>query len=116
VLLAFLGWVVQLIRHHRLSLRDSLLWLISTTVALVAVIFPVTLQWVADALSIAVPSNAVFAVAFVYVFLNLLATTITISGNAARVRRLTQECAILRADLDLLLERVRGGTAEAHDS
>lgn len=112
VLLSFLGWVVYLIRYHRLSLRDSLLWLLSTTAALVATLFPSTLRWVAHVLGIAVPSNAVFALGFVYVLLNLLAATIATSAHAARVRRLTQECALLRGELEDLRERVdrmRGG-------
>ncbi|OFX24561.1 MAG: hypothetical protein A2V77_06835 [Anaeromyxobacter sp. RBG_16_69_14] len=110
VLVAFISWVIHLIRHHRLSVRDSLLWLLSTIAALVATVFPISLQWIASALGIAVPSNAVFALAFVYVLLNLLASTITLSGNAARIRRIAQECTLLRAELDALRARVeRGG-------
>ena len=102
VLVAFLSWVVHLVRHHRLTLRDSLLWLLSTGAALLATLFPSTLRWLARALDIAVPSNALFALAFVYVLVNLLSLTIAVSGNAARVRRLSQECAMLRGELDEL--------------
>jgi hypothetical protein len=103
---AFLAWVARLIRQHRLSLRDSLLWLVSTSGALALTVFPSLLRWVATALGVEVPSNAVFALAFVYVLLNLLSATIAISGNASRVRRLTQECTLLRAELDDLRARV----------
>jgi len=106
VLLLFVGWLVYLIRYHRLSLRDSLLWLVSTLGALVATLFPGTLRWFARALNIEVPSNALFAVAFVYVLLNLLALTVAISGQAVRARRLTQECALLRGEFDALRERL----------
>jgi hypothetical protein len=108
VLLLFLGWVVYLVRYHRLSLRDSLLWLVSTGVALVATVFPGLLQWAATALGIAVPSNALFGAAFVYVLLNLLASTVALSGHAVRIRRLAQECALLRAELGELARRVEG--------
>ena len=78
--------------------------------ALVATVFPVSLQRIASAPWMAVPSNAVFALAFVYVLLYLLAATITLSGHAARIRRIAQECTLLRADLDALRARVeRGG-------
>ena len=40
VLLVFVGWVVRLVRTERLTLRDSLLWLLSTSVALVTIAFP----------------------------------------------------------------------------
>ncbi len=99
VLLAFLGWVLRLIRAGRLSLRDSLSWLLSTGIALLFVLFPGLLRGLAQALQIQVPSNALFALAFLYVLWNLLATTIAMSRQAVRVRRLTQECAILRAEL-----------------
>jgi hypothetical protein len=107
VLVVFLGWVVHLVRQQRLPLRDSLLWLLSTGAALVVTMFPSTLRWLARVLDIAVPSNALFAIAFVYVLVNLLSLTIAVAGSAARVRRLSQECALLRAELDAL----RGGGA-----
>ena len=112
-LIALLAWVVHLIRTQRLNLRDSLLWLLSTASALVAAVFPVTLRWIATALGISVPSNAIFALAFVYVLVNLLAATLAISRNAARLRRLIQECTLLRAELDVL--RARMERVERHD-
>jgi hypothetical protein len=106
VLLAFLIWVVHLIRRHQLSLRDSLLWFLSTGAALGVTLFPAVLEAFATALGIVVPSNALFALAFLYVLLNLLGVTIAISGNATRIRRLAQECTILRAELHALQARL----------
>lgn len=106
VLLLFLGWVVRLVRAHRLSLRDSLIWFVSTSAALVVTVFPQILYWVTHALGIQVASNALFALAFVYILLNLLSGTIAISNNADRVRRLAQECALLRAELTTLRARL----------
>jgi hypothetical protein len=102
VLVAFLGWVVHLIRDQRLSLRDSLLWLLSTSGALVVTLFPNLLRRGADLLSVEVPSNAIFALAILYLLLNLLSLTIAVSTGAARTRRLSQECALLRAELEAL--------------
>jgi hypothetical protein len=108
VLLLFLGWVAYLVRYHRLSLRDSLLWILSTAAALLFFVVPGTLVGLARVLGIAVPANALFALTFVYVLLNLLSATVAISGNAARTRRLAQECAVLRAELDALRARIDG--------
>lgn len=117
VLVGFLARLVYLVRYQRLSLRDSLLWLVSTGVALVFTLFPRSLVWVAGALRIEVPANALFALAFVYVLLNLLSLTIGLSGNASRVRRVTQECALLRAEIEALRaelrERSAGSTGRA---
>lgn len=105
VLLAFLGWVVTLVRHHRLSLRDSLLWLLSTFAALLVAAFPQLLVWASRALQVVVPANALFTLTFLYVLVNLLSITIAVSTSAAHVRRLAQEAALLRAEVQQLRER-----------
>ncbi|HEY6907737.1 MAG TPA: DUF2304 domain-containing protein, partial [Myxococcales bacterium] len=52
VLTVFLAWVLHLVRAQRLSLRDSLLWLLSSAAGLVLALFPSLLQALARALSI----------------------------------------------------------------
>ena len=51
-----------------------------------------------------------------YLALNVLAVTIGLSRNTTSVRRLAQECALLRAELDELRARLpdgsRGGAGE----
>lgn len=111
VLLAFMAWVVRLIRLHRLSLRESLLWFLSTGAAAAVTVYPPLLAWVAHVLQIEVPSNALFALTFVYVLANLLALTLAVSSNTTRVRRLAQECALLRAEVDALRLRSEPRTA-----
>lgn len=106
VLLAFLGWVVRLVRSQRLTLRDSLLWILSTCAVLLMVLFPQLLARLARALAIEVPSNALFALAILYLALNVVSLTISLSHSAARARRLTQECALLRGELEALRARV----------
>jgi hypothetical protein len=101
-LLAFFGWVVYLVRQERLSLRDSLLWIVSTGAVFAMTLFPRLLQTMARALAIEVPSNALFALAILYLTLNVLSLTIALSNGATRTRRLTQECALLRGELDAL--------------
>jgi hypothetical protein len=100
ILVAFLAWLASLIRAQRVSLRDSLIWLLSTCAALVVTIFPQLLARTATLLQIQVPSNALFGAAIVYLAFNLLSNTIASSVNAAQVRRLTQECALLRGELE----------------
>lgn len=113
VLLGLLAWLIVLVRHHRLSLRDSLLWLLSTCAALLVALFPRILVWTARVLQVEVPSNALFALTFLYVLGNLLSITIALSSTSARTRRLTQECALLRAELQLLRREQSGAGAPA---
>lgn len=110
VLLAFSGWVFWLIRTQRLHLREALLWLVTTLGAIVVTAFPALLVWSAQLVGIQVPANALFGAGLVYLAVNVLAVTISVSVNATRVRRLAQECALLRAELEAL----RSGPHPAH--
>jgi hypothetical protein len=111
-LLAFFSWVVYLVRSHRLSLRDSLLWIVSTAAVFVLTLFPRALKWLAHALAIEVPSNALFALAILYLTLNVLSLTIALSNSASRARRLTQEAALLRGEVEALGAQVKRLTDE----
>jgi hypothetical protein len=112
VLLAFSGWVVWLIRTQRLHLRESLIWLLTTLAAIAVTAFPELLVRAAQLLGIQVPSNALFGAGLLYLALNVLSVTIGVSGNTTRIRRLAQECALLRAELDQLRATQRGGSPE----
>ncbi len=108
ILLAFLAWVLAMVRGRRLSLRDSLLWLLSTLGALAVTAYPTLLVRLSALVGVQVPSNALFGIAILYLSVNVLSITIASSANAALARRLAQECALLRAELDRL-KRDRGG-------
>ena len=108
ILLAFLGWVLAMVRARRLSLRDSLLWLLSTLAALAVTAYPQLLVRLSALVGVQVPSNALFGIAILYLSVNVLSITIASSSNAALARRLAQECALLRAELDRL-KRDQGG-------
>ena len=105
VLALFLLWVVRLVRTQRLTLRDSLVWVVTTLAALVVAVFPTILVRASQLLGFQVASNALFGAAVLYLAVNVLVNTVAGSQNAARIRRLTQECAALRAELDA--ERAR---------
>jgi hypothetical protein len=102
VLSALLLWLVRLIRQRRLSVQDSLPWLVSTLLAIVAAAFPPLLGAVSRAIGVQVPANALFGAGLLYLAVNVLSLTITTSANSARVRRLAQECALLRAQVERL--------------
>ena len=108
ILLAFLGWVLAMVRARRLSLRDSLLWLLSTLAALAVTAYPQLLVRLSALVGVQVPSNALFGIAILYLSVNVLSITVASSSNAALARRLAQECALLRAELDRL-KRDRDG-------
>lgn len=108
VLLAFLAWVVAMVRARRLSLRDSLVWLLSTVAALAITAFPQLLVHLSSMVGVQVPSNAFFGIAIVYLSVNVLSTTVAGSLTASRSRRLAQECALLRAEIEELRKERSG--------
>jgi hypothetical protein len=63
---------------------------------------------VSGALGFQVASNAIFGAAVLYLAVNVLVNTVASSVNAARLRRLAQECALLRAELEALRRRDGG--------
>ncbi len=116
VLGVFLAWVLRLIRRQRLSLRDSLLWLLTTLAAMVLTAFPGLLALLAESVGVQVPSNAIFGIGLLYLAVNVLSVTLMASVGAARVRRLAQECALLRAEIAEVretLDRARSPRARA---
>lgn len=116
VLCAFSLWVAWLIRHQRLQLREALAWIVTTAAAIVVTAVPQVLVWIAGLLAVQVPANALFGAGLLYLAVNVLAITITVSGNTARVRRLAQECALLRAELEELRARSPSAAADRNDA
>ncbi len=102
VLFVFSGWVLWLIRTQRLHLREALIWLLTTLAAIVVTAFPALLRWSASLVGIQVPANALFGAGLLYLVVNVLAVTISVSRNTVHLRRLAQECALLRAEVEAL--------------
>jgi hypothetical protein len=100
VLVVFLLWVLHLVRTQNLSLRDSLVWVVTTLAATGLALFPEILARFARLLGFQLASNALFGAAILYLAVNVLVNTVAGSQNAARIRRLAQECASLRAELE----------------
>lgn len=106
ILFVFSGWVVWLIRSQRLHLRESLIWLLTTLAAIVVTAWPDLLVRASNLVGVQVPANALFGAGLLYLAVNVLAVTISMSQNTAGVRRLAQECALLRAEVNELRARL----------
>jgi hypothetical protein len=106
ILVAFSAWVIWLIRRQRLHLRESLIWLLTTLAAIAITAWPELLARASTQLGVQVPANALFGAGLLYLAVNVLAVTIGQSRNTTNVRRLAQDCALLRAELDELRARL----------
>ena len=100
--IAVLVFVVELLRRGILRERFAVLWLLVGAALLLLALFPPILERAADLVGVAVPSNLLFvAGGFV-----LLIVSVQLSWEAsvadARIRRLAEEIALLRQELDSL--------------
>jgi hypothetical protein len=110
VLLALL--VLELVRRRKLSEEYSLLWGVSMVgVAVLAFTTPI-LRWVTHAFGILYEASTVFFFGLVFVLLVLLHLSVKLSRLGADHHVLTQELALLRAEL----ERLQGGAASGDRS
>jgi hypothetical protein len=118
ILLAFSVWVLWLIRTQRLHLRESLIWLLTTLAAIAVTAWPELLVRGSRLIGVQVPANALFGAGLLYLGVNVLAVTIAMSRNTAGIRRLVQECALLRAEVTELRARLgeeRGAARPAEE-
>ena len=85
--------LVTLLRKKSLSLRYSLLWLITGFVMLLFTLFPGLLAGITRLLGFKLGSNALFAILFFCVLIILISLTSVTSRQGEDIKRLTQELA-----------------------
>ena len=102
-LLAALGataFIVEMLRRGILREKFAVLWLLVSGALIVFAAFPALLRSLADLAGIAVPSNLLFLMAAVLLLLVSVQLSYEISRLEARTRRLAEEVALLRHDLE----------------
>lgn len=104
-------FVLELLRRRHLGEPYAILWLIASVVLLVLAVWQDLLAELADLVGIASPANALFAVAFGYVLILLLAFSAVLS-------RLSRENRVLAQEIARLNEQVRqaSGVPERQES
>ena len=105
--------ITVLLLRRRLREKYATLWLIIGLVILVLAVFPGLLLWLSDALGVAVPSNLIFALALVLLIGVTLHLSWELSQAEDEVRRVAEDVAILRADLEQLQRQASGHGAES---
>jgi hypothetical protein len=92
--------VIELIRRGRLKERYSLLWLFACSVLLVFSLSRDLLEFVSLSLGIAYPPSLLFLLAFFFLLLITLHFSVVISGFSEKNKKLAQELAILRQEIN----------------
>lgn len=100
--LATVIFIVELLRRGILRERFAALWLLVSAALLIVAIFPELLGWLARVLGFALPANLLFLIAAVLLLLVSVQLSYEISRVEGRTRRLAEEIALIRHELEVL--------------
>lgn len=92
-------YIFHLIRRKRLDFRYGLGWLFIVFCISLLIIWPVFLDKLAAFLGIASPMNMLFFFGFCFAVMVIFSLSMTISHLADKVKKLSQEIAIIRKDM-----------------
>jgi len=92
--------LVNMIRNRTLELRYALLWMAMGIGVLVFACFPSLTKGLAGILGIDTPINMLFFIGFCFSLTIIFSLTVVISRMANRVKKLTQEMALLKKELE----------------
>lgn len=107
--LAYLIIIFVLLKKQRLNVRYSLLWLAGALAMLLFACFPYLVKVLRDYTGVEVVSNLVFLLVIVFMMFLLLSLSAAVSGQAEKIKRLTQAAALL----EKRLRSLENGTAGA---
>lgn len=113
--LVLLVIIFVLLKHGKMTVKYSLLWMCLSLVLLVFAIFPYVVYVLRDLMGVEMPVNLVFMLMFCFVLLVLLSLSIAISQLAEKSKRLTQANAILEKRVREL-EKILRQTEEEKNS
>lgn len=99
--------VLEMIRRGRLKERYSLLWLFAGAVMLVLSLSRDLLNFIAHQVGIFYPPSLLFLVAFTFLLLITLHFSAVISGLSEKNKRLAQEIALLRQEMEEMRPSLR---------
>lgn len=105
IVAGFIGFIIFLLRRHQLREKYAVLWLVIGMIILVLVLFPELLFWATAVAGIQVPTNLLFAATLVLVLGVCLHLAWEMSRSEDRIRRLSEEVALLRAKTERLERR-----------
>jgi hypothetical protein len=91
----FFGIIIFFLRKKALSLKYTLLWLISGFAMLLVSIFPDILTFISKILGFQVASNALFTLLLGFFLMILLSLTSIVSWQTEKIKTLAQTIALL---------------------
>ena len=99
VMLVVAGSIVHFLRRKSIDFRYALAWLFVDFVIIILAIFPQAMVWLSGILGVASPVNMVLFVGLCLALVVIFSLSMTVSRLADKVRKLSQEIAIIRKDV-----------------
>lgn len=104
-------YTVHQIRHGKMSLNHSLLWIAVSVILLLLAVFPGVAYWISAKVGIELPINMIFLSFSLFSILFFVYLTKEISREERVNRKLTQQVAILEkkvCELEKILQKEAG--------
>lgn len=98
--------VIELLRRRRLRERHAIWWILAAILALVGALFPSIVAWLAAFIGVGLPSNLVFFVSIVLLFLVNLQHSAELTDLEDKTRTLAEVSALQKVRLERLEERI----------
>lgn len=99
VIVAFVV-LIDMIRKRKLELKYALLWFVLGIGVLIFGSFPQITVLLAEIAGISTPINMLFFVGFCFSLIIIFSLTVALSRLSNRVKRLTQEMALIKRELE----------------
>lgn len=113
IVLVTIFWMLL---SHRLREKYAVLWLIVGFAMLILTIFPDLLVALSRALGVQIPSNLLFIGALALLVGVTLHQSWELSAAEGETRRVAEEVAILRAEIDLIKGPMSGRDEDRHET
>lgn len=97
--IVYFSVVLIALRKKSLTLKYSLLWMLSAFLLLIIIIFPQIINWVTKLMGIAAPVNTVFTIVLFLVLMILISLSVIVSIQHAQIKKLIQSLALLEKNL-----------------
>ena len=104
--------IIDMLRRQKFRERHAFWWLIAAILSVLVTIFPVTLEWAADAVGVEVPSNLAFFVSIVILFF----VTVQHGSELTVLEEKTRQLAEHTALMELKIQRLESEPRRSHDS
>lgn len=100
VIFLFILIIINFIKKDNISLKYSLIWLISGFVMFIATMIPNFLECLSQFLGFELVSNMVFVFAIIILLLLNFSFTIIVSRQTQKIRLLIQELSLLKSGIE----------------